>query len=435
MARRPIAGRRKVIRGYTDLTVIRSGPLWTLYRAVDVETSKPVVMRVVRASIGTELLEDLAAETLRLQEAGPHPHIATPLRFLRRSDGSAVSVTELCRGSLADRATLRPDPAATIGRAVSTVTRVAGGLAAAHQAGLVHRGVKPSRILVTRGGDPVIEGFGLASLSIAAGEPGAHVGPHTAPEVFEGREPSPATDVYGLASTLYELLGGRAPFQVTGGDTPAEMILRIVGTPAPPLHVPDVPLALADLLLVSLSKDPVQRPAGAAEFADELARSAPAADLRDDTPAATPAGEPGHSESRDSDPGDGGEGSGRLTAEPAGRWRARRPGRSPATTVYGRRNVLQPLTSGRGNLPPPSAERLPARPRLADPVSPERAEFADPSAVVPPGSGPGTAPAGGPAGRSSAPRPYRRRTQLLWLAIGAAAAVAISALLVLLGVL
>lgn len=377
--------------------------------------------------MGTELLEELAAETASLQRVGPHPNIATPLRFLRRSDGSAVSVTELCRGSLADRATLRPDPTATLGRTVSTVAKVAAGLEAANQAGLLHRGVKPSRILITRPGEPVIEGFGLASLILAAGEASNPVSPHIAPEVFEGKELSPATDVYGLASTVYELLSGTAPFQVTGGDTPAELILRIVGTPAPPLHVPDVPLAVAELLAASLSKDPARRPADVAEFAAELTRSAPA------TPGFggddTPAGEPGPD-----DPGTPSatvdtRGSGRT----AGRPRQRRPIPTPGTN-HGRRNVLEPLTSGRGSFPPPSAGTLAAHTRLADPVSPARPEFADPPAVTEPGTGAGGSPLGERTLGAMSTVPFSHGAALPWLAIGAAAAVVAVAVLLILGV-
>lgn len=423
MARRPVARRRRIIRGYTDLTVIRSAPLWTLFRAVDVETSRPVVMRVVRPSVGTELLEELAAETESLQRVGPHPNIATPLRFLRRSDGSAVSVTELCRGSLADRATLSPDPTATVGRVVATIAKVAAGLELANQAGLLHRGVKPSRILITRAGEPVIEGFGLASLSLAAGAAGASVSPHTAPEVFEGAKLSPATDVYGLASTVYELLSGKAPFQVAADDSPAELVLRIVGTPAPPLHVPDVPLPLADLLAAGLSKDPARRPAGVAELAAEMTRSVPAAAIAGGDATAGP-------------PSDAEEtGVRRDSGETGGRPRPGHPGRPGAGTVYGRRNVLEPLTSGRGNPAAPPAGPLPVRTPLADPVSPGRPEFTEPPAHTHARTGAGIRPADGRAGGAALPGPIRRRTVLAWFAVGAAAAVVVAAVLVILGVL
>ncbi|HUJ66853.1 MAG TPA: hypothetical protein VLX59_15005, partial [Acidimicrobiales bacterium] len=81
---------------------------------------------------------------------------------------------------------------------------------------------------------------------------------------------SPATDVYGLASTMYHLLTGLAPFAAFENEAPAAVILRILRDPARPLRSNTVPLELSDLLQASLDKNPDRRPPTAARFAEAL---------------------------------------------------------------------------------------------------------------------------------------------------------------------
>ena len=261
--------RRRVLRGYTDLTVLRSGSLWTLYRAFDVETSQWVAMKVIPAgAVGDYLLDELAAEIDRLQPANAHPNVATIHRYLRRRDGSAAVVTELCRESFGDR--LNREGTVPVAQAMRATRQAAGALSAVHSLGVIHRDVRPSKLLVSRSGTTVVDGFGLSILSMAARTPNAAVSPHAAPELFEGKSVSPATDVYGLASTLFELIGGRPAFETFDGDESASLILRIIGRPAPALRAPGVPLALTDLILQAMAKEPQDRPASLEEFSAEL---------------------------------------------------------------------------------------------------------------------------------------------------------------------
>jgi hypothetical protein len=88
--------------------------------------------------------------------------------------------------------------------------------------------------------------------------------------MLEGHVLSPATDIYGLASTMYQLLTGLAPFAAFDNEAPASVILRIIRDPVRPLRSDLIPLALSDLLEASLAKDPEGRPASAVEFARAL---------------------------------------------------------------------------------------------------------------------------------------------------------------------
>ncbi|MGI8665245.1 MAG: hypothetical protein ACR2N4_04330, partial [Jatrophihabitans sp.] len=94
---------------------------------------------------------------------------------------------------------------------------------------------------------------------------------HVAPELLEGGRATPATDVYELASTLYQLLAGQSAFRAFAGESPASIILRILRDPVQPLTASGVPVRLSDLLLAAMAKAQQDRPPAAAEFADALA--------------------------------------------------------------------------------------------------------------------------------------------------------------------
>ncbi|MBO0838684.1 MAG: serine/threonine protein kinase, partial [Actinobacteria bacterium] len=136
-------------------------------------------------------------------------------------------------GSLQDllaTRTLEPEEAVMVGR------RIAGALQAAHRAGVVHRDVKPSNILLDGEGNPLLADFGVArrldAATITQGVTPVGTAEYVAPELARGGEPSPASDLYALGATLYESLAGRPPF--TGTDALA-VLYQHRHEPVPPL--------------------------------------------------------------------------------------------------------------------------------------------------------------------------------------------------------
>ena len=424
-----------MLRGYTDLTVIGSGRLWTLYRAFDVESSQWVAMRVIPAEAAESyLLDELTDEVNALQPVSHHPNLATIHRLLRRRDGSLALVTELCRGSFVDvRARAGTVPVAEAMRAAS---EVAAGLEAVHGIGMTHRDVRPSKLLVSRSGATVLEGLGLAVLGVATRAPSTPVSPHGAPEIFEAKAASPATDVYGLASTLYELIHGRPAFEGFEGEAPASLILRIVGQPAPALRGPGVPMALSDLIARAMSKDPGGRPPTVQDFAAELMSiDVPGRPIHEiggvHVPGRTAQDQPTEDQA-------GGAGAG----SPPGSAGAAEDTRPPTRTV------LTPLTAGRG-APPVTPKRdtretahLPATgPEFTDPAESQQSRRtstgSDDSGQE--GSRPGTVE-DPPLSTSQAlmpdPEPaHRHLGPLAWALLGLAAIVVVAAVLVAVGVL
>jgi hypothetical protein len=147
-------------------------------------------------------------------------------------------------------------------------------LETAHRSGILHRDVKPQNILVTEFGEPALADFGVARLQSSTQTTAGlfdFTTLHAAPELLEGGGTSAATDVYELASSLYQLIAGRAAFRAYDGESPASVILRILRDPVRPLSGIEVPVALSDLLVRGMSKQMDDRPHSAAEFAAELA--------------------------------------------------------------------------------------------------------------------------------------------------------------------
>ncbi len=159
--------------------------------------------------------------------------------------------------------------------AVALVSELLEALAEAHRHGIVHRDLKPHNILLEerprRGEVPRLIDFGIAKnirsdasdgllteTGYMYGTPG-----YMAPEMIEGREPTPAVDVYATGILLYRLLTGRMPF---AGNNPLAVLMAHVGTPVPPLGEPYLDHPLADVVLRALEKDPADRYADAASL-------------------------------------------------------------------------------------------------------------------------------------------------------------------------
>jgi eukaryotic-like serine/threonine-protein kinase len=154
--------------------------------------------------------------------------------------------------------------------------QVAGGLAAAHRLGLVHRDVKPANILLENGVQRVkLTDFGLARAADDASltQSGLIAGTplYMAPEQANGEAIDPRADLFSLGSVLYELCTGRPAFRAA---TTAAVIKRVCDEAPRPIREvnPEVPEALCRVIERLHAKRPADRPASATEVADLLAR-------------------------------------------------------------------------------------------------------------------------------------------------------------------
>jgi serine/threonine-protein kinase len=168
-------------------------------------------------------------------------------------------------------------------RAVRLARQACGALSEAHDAGVVHRDVKPGNLFVCRLGDDPdflkVLDFGIASIEGSAGDAGASVDvtrtgwvhgtpAYMSPEVCTGGRADARSDIYSLGAVLYFLLTGRPPFAAQSAS--AVMVAHVNETPvAPSAHIP-VPPELDRVIMRCLAKEPDARFPSARALLDAL---------------------------------------------------------------------------------------------------------------------------------------------------------------------
>jgi Protein kinase domain len=265
-----------VLGSYRLLQQIGSGGMGRVFIAEHVRLGRKVALKVLRSeySGNLEAVKRFFAEARAVNRIN-HENIIEVSDFVENSDGPSFYIMELLRGvelrALQDREGILPLP-----RALGIVLQVCRGVAAAHDAGVIHRDLKPDNIfLIERDGRPdfvKLLDFGVAKLSNAALDDaptyqtsaGIVVGTpdYMAPEQALGSTVDQRCDVYALGVILFELVAGRRPF--VGRTAREVMVQHMVAPPPRPSQLNpayEVPYALEELILACLRKDPQYRPA------------------------------------------------------------------------------------------------------------------------------------------------------------------------------
>lgn len=201
--------------GFECDSVIGRGGFGVVYRCREPDLDRTVAVKVLTAFDGANTARFLREEHALGRLTG-HPNIVSALRVGRGAAGHPYIVMPYyAQGSLADR--IRTAGPVGLEVALRWGVKLAGALASAHRADILHRDVKPANILLTDYGEPVLADFGIAHLpgsfetaaGLVTGSPA-----YVAPEILAGRSPTAAADVYGLGATLFAALTGHAAFEL-----------------------------------------------------------------------------------------------------------------------------------------------------------------------------------------------------------------------------
>jgi serine/threonine-protein kinase len=276
---RPAAGGNAVpgrLGRYQIIHEVGKGAMGVVYRARDPMINRDVALKTIplAAEFEGDELEDARRKFFREAEAAgrlSHPHIVT-IYDAGEQDGTAYIAMEFLRGRhMIDHThASRMLPAAI---AIEVVARLASALHYAHSQGVVHRDIKPANIIFDApSGELKITDFGIARITdagrtrtgIVLGTPS-----YMSPEQLQGRPVTGSSDLYSLATTLFQLLCGQLPFRA---DSMPALMLKIAHEPPPRIRAlrPDLAAGLDEFFERALAKEAADRHESGGAFAQAL---------------------------------------------------------------------------------------------------------------------------------------------------------------------
>jgi serine/threonine protein kinase len=262
-----------VVGGYRVQALVGLGAMGAVYRAKAPDGST-VALKVLKPEHASDeaFLRRFARE-VRIAAAVRHPRVVPVLGVGEHADLPYLVTRFIEGGSLADR--LAREVWLEVAHTVRICAQIASGLDALHEAGMIHRDVKPGNIMVDKSGDAYITDFGLAkegdgTLLTATGETLGSL-QYMAPEQIRGDRVTPATDVYSLGCVAFECLSGRSPF---AERDPVAILWAHLNAEPPETGRRGISPRFNAALATALRKDPGERPDSCVDYARTLADAA-----------------------------------------------------------------------------------------------------------------------------------------------------------------
>jgi HAMP domain-containing protein len=268
---------QKLAGRYEIIEPIGSGGMGTVYRALDLELSEPVAIKTLRREFVTDstALARFKSE-LRLARRISHRNVVRT-HDLGEADGMYFITMEYVEGKSV-KALITERGRLPVHATLPIARQLCRALEVAHEAGIVHRDIKPHNMVLAPDGVLKVMDFGIARLlgrTQGMTQTGMVVGTpeYMAPEQLLGEDVDARADIYAVGVVIYECLTGRTPHTA---DNPMALISRVLEQPPVPPHelVPDIPLKLSEAVLAALHRDRGKRPRTVVELHDLLATDA-----------------------------------------------------------------------------------------------------------------------------------------------------------------
>jgi serine/threonine protein kinase/class 3 adenylate cyclase len=284
-----LLGRR--LSHYQVLSPLGAGGMGEVYLAQDTRLGRRVALKLLpsRFTQDSERLTRFAQEA-RSASALNHPNIVT-IYDIGQVDDVHFIATEFIDGQTLRKLIKNPD--VNLHQVLDIAAQIARALGTAHEAGIVHRDVKPENVMLRHDHYVKILDFGLAKLTEASADAeaatgvGASTNPGTvmgtvsymSPEQARGLDVDARSDIFSLGVVIYELAAGIRPF---AGPTVSDVLASILTTEPAPLsrHFPDAPPELNRIVMKTMAKDREQRYQTAADLAVDLKRLAQELDFK-----------------------------------------------------------------------------------------------------------------------------------------------------------
>jgi tetratricopeptide (TPR) repeat protein len=257
---------------YRILGKIGEGGMGEVYRAEDTKLGRHVAIKLIApASVKDEKARLRLLREARAVSSLNHPNIVT-IHAIEVADGRDFLVMELVEGE-ALRGRTRREPYG-LAMLVDVGAQIAGALAAAHSAQIIHRDIKPGNIMVTPSGLVKVLDFGLAK-PVGADDDltaaGMVVGTlaYMSPEQLRGEPVDPRTDLFSLGCVLYEVATGRSPFQ---GANLSDLVQQVtnIDPPAPSTIRPELSSEFDRIVRLAMAKDRDHRYETASQLRSDL---------------------------------------------------------------------------------------------------------------------------------------------------------------------